>query len=154
MRPKRHIPYWFDISAATSDGRVIPCRVKATLFCDGSCVFSLAPFWKAMVAPHDNYLRVGSELSRHRAARLGHTFPKQFRMSRRQLRARGLKSTGKTRGVLSCRTYGLIVLLSWLANERRSLKAKLLAHHVLRSYELPLSALLLELRFGFVHQVF
>ena len=41
--------------------------------------------------------------------------------SRSSLHARGWKSTGKTRDVLSCCTYGFIVLLSWFANERRSL---------------------------------
>ena len=93
-----------------------------------------------MVAPRDKYLRVGAELARHRAAltvvsrRLGHTFEMQFPMSRRQLRARGRESTGKTRDVISCRTYGLIVLFSWFANERRSLKAKLSAQHVLRAF--------------------
>ena len=86
----------------TSDGRVIAFRVKATLFYDGSCVFSLAPFWEATVATHDKYWRVGAELARHRAAltvvlrRPGHIFAKHFPMSRRQLRARGQKSTGKT----------------------------------------------------------
>ena len=47
---------------------MITFTVKATLFYDGACVFSLAPFWKAMVAPRDKYLRVGAELARHRAA--------------------------------------------------------------------------------------
>ena len=55
-------------------------------------------------------------------------------MSRSQLRAREQKSTGKTRDVLFCRTYSLIVLLSWFATERRSLKAKLSAQHVLRAF--------------------
>ena len=55
-------------------------------------------------------------------------------MSRRQLRAPGQNSTGKTRDVLSCRTYGLTVPLSWFANERPSLKAKLSAQHVLRAF--------------------
>ena len=140
MRPKRHIPYWFVISYVNSDGQVITFTVKATLFYDGACVFSLAPFWKAMVAPLDKHLRVGAELARHRAAltvvlrRLGHTFEMQFPMSRRQLRARGRESTDKTRDVISCRTYGLIVLFSWFANERRSLKAKLSAQHVSRAF--------------------
>ena len=48
-----HIPYLFDISSVASDGRVIAFTAKATLFHDGSCVLSLAPFWKPMVAPHD-----------------------------------------------------------------------------------------------------
>ena len=68
MRLKRHIPYWFVISYVNSDGQVITFTVKATLFYDGACVFSLAPFWKAIVAPRDKYLRVGAKLARHRAA--------------------------------------------------------------------------------------
>ena len=40
------------------------------------------------------------------------------------------KSTGWTRDVLSCRTYGLIVLLSWFANECRSMKATLSVQHL------------------------
>ena len=55
-------------------------------------------------------------------------------MSRRQLRAPGQNSTCKTRDVLSCRTYGLNVLLPWFANERPSLKAKLSVQHVLRAF--------------------
>ena len=54
-------------------------------------------------------------------------------MCRRQSRARGQTSTGKTRDVLSCRTYGFIVL-SWFADERRSLKAKHSEQHVLRAF--------------------
>ena len=140
MRPKRHMSYCIVISCVNSDGQVITFTVKATRFYDGAYVFSLPPFWKAVVAPLDKHLRVGAELARHGAAltvvlrRHGYTFEMQFPVSRRQLRARGRESTDKTRDVISCRTYGLIVLFSWFANERRSLKAKLSAQHVSRAF--------------------
>ena len=139
MGPKRHNPYWFDIHCVTSDRRVIACAVKATLF-DGVCVCSLAPFLKSLAAPRHRDWRLSAELARHRPAltvvlkRLGHIFAKQFPMSRRQLRALGQKSTGKARDVLSCRTHGPIVLLSWFADERRSMKVKLSAQRLLQGF--------------------
>ena len=50
-------------------GRVTACVVKATLFHDGACVFSLAPFLKALAAPRDTDLRASAVLARHRPAR-------------------------------------------------------------------------------------
>ena len=46
----------------------------------------------------------------------------------------GRRPPGKARDVLSCRTCGLIMFLSWFANERPSLKAKLSEQHVLRAF--------------------
>ena len=119
-----------------SDGRVIAVRVKATLFYGGSCVFSLAPFWKAMVATHDKYLRVGAELARHRAAltvvltRLGHTFSRSssrcpgasYVHEGRRPRARPETFFLAAHTAPSCSCLGL------------RMSAKLSAQHVLRAF--------------------